>query len=75
MAVRVSTTRLTIALIRSAVNLAAILTTVRRKLVGGLSSEQIVAGRQAIEFLENTVIDLRCDSSRAEGVLDKCVAG
>ena len=56
-------------------NLATILATVRRKLVGGLSSEQIVAGRQAIEFLENTVIDLWCDSSRAEGVLDKCVAG
>ena len=75
MAVRVSTTRLTIALIRSAVNLAAILTTVRRKLVGGLSSEQIVASRQTIEFLENAVINLWCDSSWAEGVLYKCMAG
>ena len=56
-------------------NLATILATVRRKLVGGLSSEQIVAGRQAIEFLENAVIDLWCDSSWAEGVLDKCMAG
>jgi len=45
MAVRVSAARLTIALIRGAVNLATILATVRRKLVGGLSSEQIVAGR------------------------------
>ena len=66
MAVRVSAARLTIALIRGAVNLATILATVRRKLVGGLSSEQIVAGRQAIKFLENAVIDLWCDSSWAE---------
>ena len=56
-------------------NLATILATVRRKLVGGLSSEQIVAGRQGIEVLENAVVDLGCDSSRAEGVLDQCVAG